>query len=30
VRLGVSAETCRKRDYRSRLLLLILLLQLKA
>lgn len=30
LRLGVSAETCRKRDYRSRLLLLILLLQLKA
>lgn len=30
MRLGVSAETCRKRDYRSRLLLLILLLQLKA
>ncbi|MFM8474359.1 MAG: sigma-70 family RNA polymerase sigma factor, partial [Planctomycetaceae bacterium] len=30
VRLGVSTETCRKRDYRSRLLLLILLLQLKA
>ncbi|MFM7058697.1 MAG: sigma-70 family RNA polymerase sigma factor [Planctomycetota bacterium] len=29
-KLGVSTETCRKRDYRSRLLLAILLISLKA